>query len=218
MIRYDNESPADALERWRRQFTDRRTIPAQMLDEAHALVLAAISEQAAEHRGQLEMLEEQHARELERAGQRETRLRERAERAEAAEKAYRTQQTNLREQRETVDDGVQVRISAPTFRSYGDRDMVRPWTLGELDQVLYRLRSAGAGDDTEVRFARERVEACVPFPEMVLDHRPAAPPPATTDRPPRAALVANRLLDNARLGAVVLVVAALAAVAAVIFG
>lgn len=167
---------AEQLDEWRERYANRRTVSWQMLNEAARLVEASqryharlAQAEIARVEDRLAALEEQHASELERAEQRLEQQRNRAERAEAAEQAYRKQQTNLREERETVDDGVQVRIEAPRIPGYGDRTHPRPWTLGELETMMYRLRAGGATDDTEVRFKHEHAEACIPFPEMVLE-------------------------------------------------
>ena len=75
-----------------------------------------------------------------------------------------------------VEDGTVVRLLAPTVAGYGDTNRVRPWMLGELEDVMHRLRMGGADEGTEVRFKRDAIEACIPFAEFALV-------PAKPDRP-----------------------------------
>ena len=207
-LTYDSDR---LIREWRERYTGRRTVAWQMLDEAERLVRDAIvREREQEYRAAKDERErdlERRERQVERAERlhqsREDRLRR--ELAEAKQKinALSPRQTLMREERETVEDGTVVRLLAPTVPSYGDKSSPRPWMLGELEDVVHRLRMGGADEGTEVRFKRDAIEACVPFAEFALTPAKrsaveAAPAAATsinwTARHARFALIAAALL------------------------
>lgn len=169
----------DRLEKMRAQYRDRRSVAAQLLDDAVRLVDTTVAMaqveldvQLAARDARLAEAERQHQIQLARAE-------DRATRAEDRVRALEAMRTNVRESRETIDDGVLVRISAPKVVGRNDEESPwsRPWTLGELETVAYRLRLGGAVDDTEVRIKHDHTEATVPYPELVLDAPPAKPRP-----------------------------------------
>ena len=98
--------------------------------------------------------------------------------------------------------------------SCGDRQEPRPWMLGEIEDVAYRLRLGGADDSTELRFKRDAIEACVPFAEFALApvQRPA-PVAAEVDRPSARWHTPARVVALAFLFAVIMVAVALGVVA-----
>lgn len=200
---------------WRDRYAGRRTIAWQMLTDAEALVRDAIARELEQVQRQARTDREWELERRERAVERAGRERDwqvdrlRRELAEAREKiaSLSPRQTLMREERETVEDGTVVRILAPTVPSYGDKSSPRPWMLGELEDVAYRLRAGGAQDDTEVRFKRDAVEACVPFPESAL----------TAPAPPSAPALLNRATGVQSLPAPVRILALVAAVALIVF-
>lgn len=200
---------AEQMHEWRELFQNRRTVPWQMFDAAERLIRASHTHHARHleaHRlatvQALDELKAAHVAEIGRlqdALERERRLRVAAE---TSEREYRQRQTNLREQRETTDDGTLVRIAQPKFKSYGDREMARPWTLEELGVIEQRFRLAGGTDDTEVRFKHEHVEATVPFPELALEW-PSRPPATPEGSDPRSGTLMARPDDPAKARLVV---------------
>lgn len=165
----------DQLQQIRGRYDGRRTVQRDMLDDALRLVDAEVrlrAEQlagdalisAARHATELATIRDQHDRQV-------NRLQERADRAEGRVRELEEMRTNLRESQETLDDGVLVKIAAPRGAKWdgSEGNYPRPWTLGELDTVAYRLRLGGATDDTEVRFKHDHTEATIPFPELVID-------------------------------------------------
>lgn len=184
-LTYDSDR---LIREWRERYTDRRTVAREMLDQAELLVRDAVvlelQQQARAARDHREMDLERRERQLEETNRRHEQRVDRLQRelAEAKERiaSMSPRQTLMREERETIEDGTIVRIQAPTVPSYGDGTAVRPWMLGEIEEVAQRLRMAGGDDQTEVRFKKDAVESCVPFPEFVLT--PASRPvPALPD-------------------------------------
>ena len=192
-LTYDSDR---LIREWRDRYTGRRTIAAQMLDEAEVLVRDATAREREQERQHFKTEREwdlerrerrvEHAEGL--AAQREDRLRRQLVEAQAKIESLSARTTLMRESRETVEDGTVVRLLAPTVPSYGDRNDPRPWMLGELEDVTHRLRMGGADESTEVRFKRDAIEACVPFAEFALppSKAPEAPAPASprSSRPP----------------------------------
>lgn len=177
------------LERLRDEYTNRRSVPRQLLDQATGLVESSWLELQARHEAQLAEADRQHEAQA-------ARLEARATRAEDRVRQLEAMRTNLREERETVDDGVLVKITAPRTTTWrgDDSDIPRPWTLGELEAVAYRLRLGGGTDDTEVRIKRDHTEATIPYPELVLDA------PAKTEAAAEAPKVRWWLTPQARIG------------------
>lgn len=183
------------IREWRDRYAGRRTIAWQMLDDAEALVRDAIAREREQEQRQAktdrerELDRREHAIEV--AENRQEwqldRLRRQVAEAEAKIAAMSPRMTLMREERETVEDGSIVRILAPTVPSYGDKSSPRPWMLGELEDVVHRLRMGGADEQTEVRFKRDAIEACVPFAEFALApaQQQPRPPDLTAPRPPR---------------------------------
>lgn len=159
------------LERLRDEYTNRRSVPRSLLDRAVQIVESSWLELQARHEMQLAEADRQHAAQV-------ARLEARATRAEDRVRELEAMRTNLRESRETIDDGVLVKITAPRTATWRGEtsDIPRPWTLGELETVAYRLRLGGGTDDTEVRIKHQHTEATIPYPELVMD-APAKPEP-----------------------------------------
>lgn len=187
-LTYDSDR---LIREWRDRYTDRRTVAREMLDQAEILVREAVVRERELERREAKT---SHEYELERREkrleyaegmheQRVDRLKLQLAEAKAQIASLSPRQTLMREERETVEDGTIVRILAPTTPSYGENTAVRPWMLGELEDVAQRLRMAGGDEKTEVRFKRDAVESCVPFPEFALT--PAARPAPTTKSPIR---------------------------------
>jgi hypothetical protein len=172
-LSYDSDR---LIRQWRERYTARRTVAHQMLNDAELLVRDAIALELAQHRRESKTQREYDLERRERAvefaegGQqwRIDRLRRQLAEAETKIASLSPRVTQMREERETVEVGTVVRLMAPTVPSYGDKTSPRPWMLGELEDVIYRLRLAGGGEDTEVRFKRDAIEACVPFAEFAL--------------------------------------------------
>ena len=181
-LAYDSDR---LIRAWRDRYTNRRTIAWQMLNDAEMLVRDAVTRELEQERRQAKTERErdldrrEHAVELAegRHGQQEDRLRRQVAEAEAKIASLSPRQALMREERETIEDGTVVRLLAPTTPSYGDKSSPRPWMLGELDDVLHRLRMGGADEHTEVRFRRDVIEACVPFPEFALPLHPSRDDP-----------------------------------------
>jgi hypothetical protein len=165
----------DQLADLRNRYGNRRTVASDLLDDALRLVDATVTDQRhkldtdlavhlARHETQLAEAERQHGIQL-------ARVEDRLARSEARVRQLEAARTNLRETRETIDDGVLVKISAPRAATWEGKEsnIPRPWTLGELDTVIYRLRLGGGTDDTEVRIKHDYTEATIPHPEMVLE-------------------------------------------------
>ena len=192
-LTYDSDR---LIREWRDRYAGRRTIAHQMLNDAEVLVRDAIARELEQERRDRKTSEEyalerrerevQYAKQLDE--QRIDRLRANLAEAEQKIASLSPRQTLMREERETVEDGTVVRILAPTVPSYGDKSSPRPWMLGELEDVVHRLRMGGAEEGVEVRFKRDAIEACVPFAEFALT--PAKPSaaelPATEPPSPRA--------------------------------
>ncbi len=172
-LTYDSDR---LIREWRERYVGRRTVAHQMLTDAEMLVRDAITreveQQRREAKTQHEYDLERRERQVEHAEGSQRwqidRLRREVAEAEAKIASMSPRMTQMREERETVESGTVVRLLAPTVPSYGDGTSPRPWTLGELDDVMYRLRLGGAADDVEVRFKRDAIEACVPFAEFAL--------------------------------------------------
>jgi hypothetical protein len=200
-VRGSGPSYREELEALRDRFTDRRTVPRQLLDDALGLVDTTVAELQTRHEAQLAEVERQHDRVL-------GRLEVRASRAEDRVRELEAMRTNLRETRETVDDGVLVKIAAPRTSSHGE-GYPRPWTIAELDAVLYRLRLGGGTDDTEVRIGHRETEATIPFPELVLDPPAKREPEVVAHRPRRWRPVVLIAATGATLGAAMVLIVAL---------
>lgn len=172
-LTYDSDR---LIREWQDRYTRRRTVSWQMLQEAQVLVRDAIARELEQERREAKSERERDLERRERAVEHAERLQQsrmdrlKRELAESREKiaSLSPRQTLMREERETVEDGTMVRLLAPTTPSYGDKTSPRPWMLGELEDVIHRLRMAGGGESTEVRFKRDAIEACVPFPEFAL--------------------------------------------------
>ena len=175
------------IEEWRERFTGRRTVAYQMLEQAEVLVREAVAREVAaiqrdaktERERDLERRERKVEMDERWQKSTEDRLRRQLAEAEAKIASMSPRMTLMREERETVEDGTVVRLLAPTVPSYGDRTEPRPWMLGEIEDVVHRLRMGGAEDTTELRFRRDAIEACVPFAEFAL--APASPQPRLPD-------------------------------------
>lgn len=178
-LTYDSDR---LIREWRDRYAGRRTIAAQMLDDAEALVRDAIVREREQERRQAKSEREwdleRRERAVEHAEARQQwqldRLRTQLVEAEAKIASLSPRQTLMREERETVEDGTVVRLLAPTVPSYGDKSEPRPWMLGELEDVIHRLRMGGGDEGTEVRFKRDAIEACIPFAEFALTPAPPA--------------------------------------------
>lgn len=202
------------IHEWRERFTGRRTVAHEMLEQAEVLVREAVARELALTRHQAkterewELERRERAVELAERGKdwQVDRLRRELAEAEAKVASMSPRMTLMREERETVEDGTVVRLLAPTVPSWGDKEAPRPWMLGELEDVIHRLRMGGADEGVEVRFKRDAIEACVPFAEFALA-------PASRSRPQReapesgSAVAARRVtLDRRLIVGVLLVV------------
>lgn len=171
------------IREWRDRYTGRRTVAWQMLHDAEVLVRDAIVREREQEQRQAkterEWELERRERRVENAErlheQQLDRLRLKLAEAEAKVESLSTRRTLMREERETVEQGTVVRLLAPTepLSWTTDKSQVRPWMLGELEDVLHRLRMGGGDEGTEVRFKRDAIEACIPFAEFAL----VQPPP-----------------------------------------
>lgn len=187
-LTYDSDR---LIREWRDRYTNRRTISWQMLGDAEVLVRDAIIREREQERRQAKSEREWDLERRERRVEDAERLHEqridrlRRELAEARQKidSLSPRQTLMREERETVDNGTVVRLLAPTVPSYGDKSAPRPWMLGELEDVIHRLRMGGADESVEVRFKRDAIEACVPFAEFALAPAGRSPSPRTEPAP-----------------------------------
>lgn len=161
---------------WRERFTGRRTVAHEMLKQAEVLVRDAIAREVEQQQRQAKIERDWDLERRERAAEyaqrmhdsQVDRLRRQVAEAEAKIASMSPRMTLMREERETVEEGTVVRLLAPKVPSYGDKDSPRPWMLGEIEDVVHRLRMGGAEDDTELRFKRDAIEACVPFAEFAL--------------------------------------------------
>lgn len=187
-LTYDSDR---LIREWRDRYTGRRTIAAQMLDDAEVLVRDAIVREREQERREAKIERERDLERRERAVERAEemkdwttdRLRRQLAEAESKIASMSPRMTQMREERETVEDGTVVRLLAPTVPIYGDRSEPRPWMLGELEDVIYRLRLGGGDEGTEVRFKRDAIEACIPFAEYALMPASPQPPPPAPRRP-----------------------------------
>jgi hypothetical protein len=188
-LTYHQQRLADLRDR----YANRRTVSRQLLDEATGLVDSALVELQARHETQLAEADRQHGAQVARLEARATRVEDRVRELEAM-------RTNLRESRETIDDGVLVKITAPRTTTWRgeNSDIPRPWTLGELEAVAYRLRLGGGTDDTEVRIKHQHTEATIPYPELVLD----APAKTTLPEEPPTSRWWSRTGAQVAIGAV----------------
>lgn len=187
-LTYDSDR---LIREWRERYANRRTVTHQMLSDAEKLVRDAIAreleQECREAKTQREWDLERRERQVEHAegmeGWKVDRLRRQLAEAEVKIASMSPRMTQMREERETVEEGTIIRLLAPTVPSYGDKTSARPWRMGELEDVIYRLHLGGAADDTEVRFKRDAIEACVPCPEFALapaPQRESAPESVTT--------------------------------------
>lgn len=169
----------------RARYVDRRTVARQLLDEALALADSTVIELQAGHEAQVAEVERQHQLQTAQFEARLGRVEYRAQQAEERVRVLEAARTNLRESRETIAEGVLVKIKSPrTYNNRTDEEepFGRPWTLGELEAVCYRFRLGGGTDDTEVRNKRDHTEATIPYPEMALS-APEKPAPVATEQP-----------------------------------
>lgn len=205
------------IREWRERYAGRRTVAREMLDQAEVLVRDAIARELEQQRRDAKSEREWELERRERAveyaeGSKDWHvdsLRRRLAEAEAKIASMSPRMTLMREERETVEDGTIVRLLAPTVPSYGDKNSPRPWMLGEIEDVVHRLRMGGAEDTTELRFKRDAIEACVPFAEFAL-----APSSSRVEALPEPS-AARRLQVNPRMAALSLFVL-LALVASVV--
>lgn len=210
-LTYDSDR---LIRQWRERYTTRRTVSRQMLDEAEVLVRDAIARELEQERRQAKSNRERDLErrecEMELQSKRyEAQIaRLQAQLAEAKSKieSLSPRATLMREERETVEDGTVVRLLAPTTPSYADRISPRPWMLGELEDVILRLRMAGGAESTEVRIKHDAIEACVPFPEAALAPAASVMDDPDTKRSPVATIVAALMLVIAVANVVWLVV------------
>lgn len=204
------------IREWRERYAGRRTVAREMLDQAEILVRDAITRELELQRREAKTEREWELERRERAveyaeGSKDWHvdsLRRRLAEAEAKIASMSPRMTLMREERETVEDGTVVRILAPTVPSYGDKSEPRPWMLGEIEDVVHRLRMGGAEDDTDLRFKRDAIEACVPFAEFAL--APAAPRTSTAEPGPQRLQVDRRLLAASSLFALLVFALAVA--------
>lgn len=211
------------IRQWRERYTGRRTVAHRMLVDAEVLVRDAIARELAQHdrqqKDERERELERREREVERAERQQQwrvdHLQGKLAEAELKLAKMSPRMTLMREERETVEDGTIVRLLAPTVPSYGDRTEPRPWMLGELEDVTHRLRMGGATEETELRFKRDAIEACVPFAEFALTPAPPARAPLLPD--PVVSDVGSLRLDwRMPVGLVGLVLLVLSVVAGVV--
>lgn len=187
-LTYDSDR---LIREWRDRYTNRRTVSHQMLNDAEALVRDAITREREleirEAKSQREFALERRERAVEMAEKRgeweKDRLRREVAELQAKVENLSSRRTLMREERETVEQGTVVRLLAPTepLSWSPDNNQVRPWMLGEIEEVAHRLRIGGATDSTELRFERDAIEACVPFAEFALPTPPQATPAQTPD-------------------------------------
>lgn len=193
MTDLDQPDPIEAsLAEFRERFANRRTVPYEMFQFAERLVRASTEYHARQARDAAAAADERAQVVIDAANAEHARLLEQVRRLEADAAEWRTRyqdykrdQTNLRESRETIDDGTLVKINAPRISSWGDKTIPRPWTLEELEMLTHRMRMAGGDDQLEVRFKHEHVEATVPIPEFAFelarnDARPGGVTPDVT--------------------------------------
>lgn len=149
-------------------YADRRTIHANMVRDVAELAYGYVSEKvAAPDREQAIQREAQVAKlegVIERLEGQLATAREHRDfyRRQAAEKR------TIREEREAArgDGDTQVTI----------RTDQHGWTVAQLEEIAYRLRSGGAVDDTPVDVDQRRAVAHVPAPNTVTLEAPRKPP------------------------------------------
>ncbi len=159
-----NDDPIGAqLRDFRERYTNRRTVPWQLLDEAERLVAASVEYQRLRYDLSLLTLREEHERTL-------VQLRDRVE---SQDQRIQRQAQQLEEKRALAEarraaQGDQVEV---TIRSDGYQD----WCVADLEEIAYRLRCGGATDTTHVSMESNRAVALVPVPELVKLDRPQLP-------------------------------------------
>lgn len=198
---------AEQLAEWRERFTNRRTVPWEMLELAEAMIRAAAEHHRHQYEVALATLREEHAARVEVLqstidGQSSTidSLKRQAE-----------ERRSLNEARRDAGDGdAEVTIRRD--------DHLKAWRLSDLEEIAFRLRCGGATDDTPVDMASNRAIAVVPVPNLVtLEHRPTQRELQPVSAPPPP--VGRRLsLPEWRLALGLAVVALSAVVGAVLFG
>ncbi len=150
---------------WRASYTDRRTIPRQMVDEADLLIRTAV--RAAQYASTVALEQQRVAHQeevtrLERSLDLARRTAAEAHRIRTEHEALVAEKVRLREEREQDGEEVTVKMT----RTLGG------WVLGDLEEIAYRLRCGGAVDDTALEWRQHTISANVPAPNLVPLVRP----------------------------------------------
>lgn len=138
------------LRRWRSDYTDRRTVPWQLLREAESLVNQGVAEAAAFYAGQLVEVGRRAAMVDELMKERDVLLAE----LENGRTIY--QSTKAADTEGLVSITVARGISG--------------WTIADLEEAAYRLRCGGGEDDTPVDIDVHSAKAVVPAPNLIPLH------------------------------------------------
>lgn len=142
-----------------------RTIKAQLVRDVAELALGRVAELQAQHAIALEAQAAAHAAALERVEKSRDEWRELCQSANERLDERRTIRQELEQSAGDTDARVTI-----TNGYVG-------WTVAGLEEIAYRLRTGGAGDDTPVEVDKARAVAMVPAPNLVqLDASPKAVP------------------------------------------
>lgn len=152
---------AERLAEWRQTYTDRRTIPWEMLKAAEAILEWGVrdaerSANVAVHRAEAK-LEEAHA-ETERVRESLTSNIETLRKHRDMLQRQIDEKRTIAETRSKEGDEVRVQIARPDWKG---------WQIADLEEIAYRLRCGGAVDETPVKIDSREASALVPAPDLV---------------------------------------------------
>lgn len=151
-----------------------RTIRAQMIRDVAELALGRVAELQAQHAAELDALAQRHAGALEgQAFTHEARVARLEKDRDDWQQLCQSAQKRLDEKR-TIRQELEQAAGADDCKVIIATDY-HGWTVAGLEEIAYRLRTGGAGDDTPVDVRGSRAVAMVPAPNLVqLDASPKA--------------------------------------------
>ena len=163
---------AERLAEWRQTYTDRRTVPWQMLEAAERVLEWGLRD--AERGANIAVaraegkLEEAHAE------------------TERVRESLTKQIETLREHRDMLQRQIdKKRTIAETRSQEGEQVRVQigregwnGWQIADIEEIAYRLRCGGAVDETPLKINDREASALVPAPDLVKLESPRHVTPA----------------------------------------
>lgn len=150
------------LARWRDKYTNRRTVPWEMLDEAESIIRSEMSRERrvakVEANQEVMRLEAKCAHFEEMAEIRQGTIDTMRRTIEMQDKRLQ-EGAFLHEERQRQEDDVVVRIT----------NGFKGWTVADLEEIAYRMRAGGADDKTKVKIDDHTVSCALIFPDLALE-------------------------------------------------